>query len=127
MKSKQFIRFGNKYGNKRQTIDGINFDSKREADYYLQLKIEKKAKVILDFERQVSFELRAWCPCDGHDETECKRNFRKIGTHRVDFLVTHLNGSKEVREVKGFATDLWDYKRKTFEANYPDIPYKVIR
>lgn len=118
LKKRQVIWFSNKYGNTRQTVDGINFDSKREANYYLQLKIEKKAKLILDFERQVSFELRAWCP-DG--------SYKKVGTHRVDFVVTFHNGTKEIREVKGFATDLWDYKRKITEANYPEIPYKVIR
>jgi hypothetical protein len=118
VKARQFIRFGNKYGNKRQTIDGISFDSKREADYYLELKMQKKAKIIKDFERQVSVELRAWHPDKG---------FVKVGTHLVDFLVTMPDGTKEFREVKGFATDLWKYKMKITEANYPGIQYKVIR
>lgn len=114
MKSKNFINFRQKkYKNATCFVDGIRFDSRREADYYGQLKIEKKAKLIKDFERQVSFELRC-------------NNFL-ICRHVVDFLVTNLDGSYEVREVKGFATDLWAIKKKLFEATYPEIPYKVIR
>lgn len=122
MKAKQFINFRSKYGNKRQTIDGISFDSKKEADYYLHLKLMKKAGQIKDFKRQVSFDLFAWV-----DNNAMPNQREKIGTHRVDFLVENTDGSQEVREVKGFATSLWDYKRKVFEANYPEIPYMVIR
>lgn len=122
MKRSQFIFHRPKYGNIKQTVDGISFDSKKEADYYVQLKIEKKAKLIMDFERQVSFELRAWQPSKftGH-------GYSIIGRHVVDFLITNLDGSKEIREVKGYATPLWDYKRKVFESNYPDIKYRVVR
>ena len=114
MKSRNMIYFRpKKYGNKTCFVDGIRFDSRREADYYGQLKIEKKAKMILAFERQIEFDLIV----NGH----------KICAHRVDFYVTVSPGKKEVREVKGFATDVWNLKRKLFEALYPEIPYKVIR
>ena len=102
-----------KYGNKTCFVDGIRFDSRREADYYGQLKIEKRACLILDFERQVEFELAV--------------NGQKICSHRVDFFVTLPGGIKEVREVKGYATPEWNLKRKLFEALYPKINYKVIR
>ena len=122
MKSKQFIRFQNKYKNVRQTIDGINFDSKKEADYYLQLKIEKKARLIKDFERQVSFELRGWT-ANAQKEVGIA-----VCRHIVDFYVTLKDGTKEVREVKSYGTmtDVWKLKHKLFEANYPDIPYRII-
>jgi len=120
MKSKNFINFKpSKYSNTSCTVDGYRFDSRREADYYGQLRIEKRARpaLIKDFERQVSFELYAWTP-DGKV---------KVCAHIVDFLVTLLDGTKEVREVKGYATETWNLKRKLFEANYPDIPYKVVK
>ncbi len=107
-----------KYNNVTCFVDGIRFDSRREADYYGQLKIEKRAKLIKDFQRQVEFDLYAW---DGVSFG------KRVCAHRVDFLVTMPDGKKEVREVKGFATDIWDLKRKMFEANYPHIPYKVIK
>lgn len=113
MKASQRIFFRpKKYGNCSCTVDGIRFDSRREADYYGQLKIEQRAGLILNFERQVTFELAV--------------NGKKICAHRVDFLVHYRGGRREVREVKGFATAEWDIKRKLFEAIYPEIPYKVI-
>lgn len=116
MREKNYIPFRrNKYRNQTCTVDGIHFNSRREADYYGQLKIEKRSRpaLIKDFERQVSFELRC------NDILICR--------HIVDFLITKLDGSYEVREVKGFATDVWQIKRKLFEANYPNIPYKVVK
>lgn len=114
MKRSQLIYFKpKKYGNSTCFVDGIRFDSRREADYYGQLKIELRAKLIKKFDRQVQFDLVV--------------NGLKICAHRVDFLVTILDGSEEVREVKGFATAEWDIKRKLFEALYPEIQYKVIR
>ena len=39
------------------TIDGITFDSKKEANRYFELKMLEKAGVIADLERQVKFVL----------------------------------------------------------------------
>jgi hypothetical protein len=114
MKSKNMIYFKpRKYKNVTCFVDGIRFDSRREADYYGQLKIEKKAGLIKEFERQVLFGLKV--------------NGDNICAHRVDFLVTLKDGSLEVREVKGFETNEWNIKRKLFESLYPNIPYKVIK
>lgn len=113
MKQKNFIDFRpKKYGNSTCFVDGIRFDSRREADYYGQLKMEQRAKLIKSFERQVTFDLVV--------------NGKRICGHRVDFLVLLNDGSQEVREVKGYATAEWDLKRKIFEATQ-DIPYKVIK
>jgi len=128
MKAKQFIPFSYrrsrmKYKNETQTVDGITFQKKKEAAYYSQLKIEKRCGLIKSFERQVAFDLYAI----HYVETPELYNAVRVCSHIVDFIVTRKDGSKEVREVKGFATDIWDLKRKLFEANYPDLPYKVIR
>lgn len=120
MKTKNYIYFKpKKYKNVNCIADGYRFDSRREADYYGQLKMEKRAGLILDFERQVEFPLFAWVPMNFERQEVCR--------HRVDFLVTLPDFRKEVREVKGFATDIWNLKRKLFEANYPEIEYKVVR
>ena len=37
-----------KYGNKKYEVDGIKFDSKREANRYRELKVFEKAKLIKD-------------------------------------------------------------------------------
>ena len=123
MKVRNFIfAKRNKYNAQTQTVDGIHFHSKGEARYYQQLKIEKRAGLIKDFERQVSFELFAY-----YGKPQTGRLRVEVCRHIVDFLITLSDGSQEVREFKGFATSTWDLKRKIFEANYPEIPYKVVR
>ena len=113
-----------KYGNKTCFVDGIRFDSRREADYYGQLKIEKRAKLILDFDRQVAFNLYGW-----RDDLRGGTFARvRVCSHIVDFLVEMPDGKKVVREVKSYGTmtDVWKIKHKLFEVNYPEIPYEVI-
>ena len=46
-----------KYHNKKTIIDGIKFDSKKEADYYIKLKMLEKAGKIKDLRLQVEFVL----------------------------------------------------------------------
>lgn len=46
-----------KYGNKRLTIDGVTWDSKREYQRWLVLRQAEKDGVISDLERQPKFEL----------------------------------------------------------------------
>ena len=131
MKTKNVIAFdrfkrsgASKYNASTQVVDGIAFHSRKEAGYYQQLKLEVRTKLIKDFKRQVAFDLFAFCPLD---HTFVNGTPVRVCRHDVDFLVTLPDGSQEVREVKGFATAEWDLKRKIFEANYPNIPYKVIR
>ena len=39
----------NKYSNKKVVLDGITFDSKAEAKYYLHLKEQQEKEAILFF------------------------------------------------------------------------------
>ena len=47
----------NKYHNKKTVIDGIKFDSEKEGNYYLKLKMLEKAGKIRDLRLQVPFVL----------------------------------------------------------------------
>ena len=47
----------NKYHARKTTIDGIVFDSKKEAERYMQLKLMAKAGIISNLQRQVKHEL----------------------------------------------------------------------
>ncbi len=49
-----------KYKNIKTVVDGITFDSKREASYWNELKLREKAGEIDHLERQVAFDL--FCP-----------------------------------------------------------------
>lgn len=46
-----------KYGNKKITVDGMLFDSKKEAQRYLELKMMQRAGMISNLELQKPYEL----------------------------------------------------------------------
>ena len=46
-----------KYGNKKTTVDGVEFDSKKEAARWQELRLLERAGKIVELERQVAFEL----------------------------------------------------------------------
>jgi len=100
-----------KFRNKRTEYNGHIYDSKGEAELAAELDIRQKAGEIKSWERQVSYKLVV------HGVVIC--------THRVDFVITHHNNTREAVEYKGYATALWKLKRKLFEAIYPNIPYTV--
>ena len=118
--NKVFWSKGNKYGAKKTVVDGITFDSKREAAYYGQLKMMKAGGLIQGFERQQKFPLFA------HNGLNPVARV-VIGKHIVDFIVVTREGGTEAHEVKGMETAIWRLKKKIFEANYPHIKYVVIK
>jgi len=103
----------NKYHAKNQIChQNHKHDSIGEANYCDTLGLMLKAREIKSYKTQVTYDLVV--------------NGKRITGHRVDFEVENNNGSIEVHEFKGFATDVWVLKRKLFIALYPDIPYKTI-
>lgn len=108
-----------KYRNIKTVVDGIEFDSKKEADYYCKLKILKQAGEIKDFELQPRYELQP--------------TFKKNGTtHRsityvADFIITNNDGTTEVVDIKGVETQVFKIKKKLFEYKYPDKSLRVIK
>ena len=114
-----YERRQNKYGAVRTVTRNGIFDSKKESAYCQDLELLKHARgpdKIKDYERQKTFELRGL-------------NGKTICTHRVDYLVTLMDGTQEVHEVKSSITMTreWAIKRKLFEDNFPQIRYIVIR
>lgn len=56
---KQLQQKGNsKYKAKKTEVDGIKFDSQKEANRYLELKLLEKQGIINDLELQARFELQ---------------------------------------------------------------------
>ena len=113
----------NKYFAKKTTIDGITFDSKKEAKRYSDLKLLEKAGKISDLEIQVPFELYAvYCAND-----------IKIGKYILDFVYWNIEAGatldkafKVYEDVKGWdkkkkkwlVTPLSAWKKKHVEAQY---------
>ena len=52
------MRRQDKYGNRKVTIDGITFDSKREMKRYCELKLLEKAGEISGLELQPEFDIQ---------------------------------------------------------------------
>lgn len=117
-----------KYRNRPAYVDGIRFDSRKEANYYKQLLLEQKAGLIEHIERQKSFPLYGVLTLEGIRLGSQSLKWAKVAEYRVDFFITLPNGTQEVREIKSPATktQVWELKRRLFETNYPEIRYKVI-
>lgn len=107
-----------KYHNKKVEIDGIVFDSKKEGNYYCELKILKMAGKVKDFELQVPFELQPKFKYEG-------KTIRAI-KYVADFVVTYPDGLKVVVDTKGFRTKDYLLKRKMLLYKYPGILFEEV-
>jgi hypothetical protein len=102
-----------KYNSKKCQWDGYDFDSKDEMLYYLLLKqrladgeiakliLQPKYELVPKFEKN-GVKSRAMC-------------------YSPDFEIWHHDGTIEVIDVKGMATQQGDMRRKLFDFYYPNI------
>lgn len=91
-----------KYRNDPQVIDGVRFDSKREAARYVELKALAKAGLISDLELQPRFPLTV--------------NGVKCGAYVADFRYRDGEGREVVEDVKGVRTPFYILKSKLVRA-----------
>jgi hypothetical protein len=92
-----------KFNATKTVLDGIRFDSKKEARYYQDLLLRQKAENgdVLFFLRQIAFYL------PGGVRYVC------------DFQVFKRDGSVSFVDVKGFKTREYMTKKKLVESLYP--------
>lgn len=88
-----------KYGNEKHEVDGIMFDSKKEANRYGELKLMLKVGIIGLLELQVPFELNPG------------------GTHSLKYIadftyIISATGEKVVEDAKGHRTREYLKKRR---------------
>lgn len=100
----------NKYRSKKVTIDGITFDSKKEANRYQELKLLARSGAITDLCRQVKFELipAQFAIVDGK-----KKCVERKCVYTADF--TYWDKEEQeliVEDTKGFRTKDYIIKRK---------------
>ena len=108
-----------KYKNRRTEVDGIEFDSLKEARRYGELKLLVKGGVIKDLELQPVFEL---IPKQKHNG----KTIRKAN-YIADFMyIDTKRGITVVEDVKGFKTDVYKLKKKMFLYKYPEYEFKEI-
>lgn len=108
-----------KYNNQKTVVDGIKFDSKKEAEYYCQLKLLKQAGEIRDIGLQQKYTLQP-----GFEKNGVK--YQPI-TYIADFVITNNDGTTEVVDIKGVETQVFKIKKKLFEYMYPDLNLKVVK
>jgi len=104
-------RLISKYHARPCVIDGIRFDSTKEAKRYGELKILERVGKIRGLVLQPRFSLNTW----HGDHSQCP----KVGEYRADFqYVDIVSGAMVVEDVKGFKTPLYRWKKKHVEAQY---------
>lgn len=97
-----------KYGNTKVEVDGIEFDSKREAKRYCELTLLQRAGQITDLQLQREFEL---IPAqyetferygkNGQRLQDGKRCIEKSCVYKADFTYMK-DGQLVVEDVKGY-------------------------
>lgn len=109
-----------KYGNKKITVDGMTFDSKREYKRYCELKLLERGGYISDLKFQQKFVL---IPEQREDSTEVYQKGKNKGklkpekviekecSYIADFVYTE-DGKTVVEDTKGFRTKDYIIKRK---------------
>lgn len=110
----------NKFNAKKIVIDGITFDSKREAKHYGFLKLQKKAinpkDRVSEIKRQVRFNIVI--------------NGKHICYYKLDFMVIYADGHIEYHDPKnphrkGAAYSYFNLKKKLVEAQH-GITIKLV-
>ena len=107
-----YIRYaGNKYGNIKTVVDGIKFDSKKEANRYQELKVLKSIGKIENLKLQPRYELQPKYRING-------RNIRNL-EYKADFeYIDKKTGEIITEDVKGMKTPVYKIKKKLFEYKY---------
>lgn len=117
-----------KYGNRKAVIDGITFDSKKEAQRYTELKLLEKAGKITGLQLQREIEL---IPAQreytneiyekGPNKGRCKpgKLLERKCSYVADFVYWDLeNNCMVVEDAKGMRTKEYIIKRKLMLYEY---------
>ena len=113
MKYRQY--YPGKYGNKKTTVDGIVFDSMKEAKRYRELSLMQHSGMIQDLEMQVKFVL---IPAQREPDRIGKKGgiykgkvIERECSYIADFVYKE-NGKTVVEDTKGMRTKDYILKRK---------------
>ncbi len=93
-----------KYGNKKKVINGLTFDSTKEARRYQDLELQQRSRYITDLRRQVKFPVNV--------------NGVFICDWFADFTYRDRDGKLMVEDTKGIKTDEYRLKKKLVQAIY---------
>lgn len=108
---------GHKYNATKTEVDGITFDSKKEANEYANLRMLERAGVITGLVLQPRFELEP-----PFTDNEGKRH---RGEYYVADFAYQQDGQTIVVDVKGYPTAHYKSKAKRFRAKYSEYRYII--
>jgi len=111
------VRTG-KYNARKTIVDGITFDSRKEANYYCELKLLRRGGQVRSIECQVPFEL-----VPGF---RYKKKYIRPITYVADFRVEYSDGHVEIVDVKGYKTKEYLLKKKMLLYKYPEIDFREV-
>ena len=112
MRNRHYFQGGKmKYGNTKYQVDGMLFDSKKEANRWYELAMLSRAKEIMQLQRQKPFELIPTRYYDGVCVRGCK--------YVADFYYYDVQKKCHVAEdIKGYPTPEYILKKKLFLEKY---------
>ena len=113
-------RNGTKYNAQKCVVDGITFDSRKEANRYCELKLLERGHVITDLRLQVEFIL---IPNQYRTEERYGKNGRRLKDKQIllerkccyiaDFVyVDNRTGETVVEDAKGIRVEPYQVKKK---------------
>lgn len=102
-----------KYNNCKTVVNGISFDSKREAERYMELQYLLNERKIQALKCHPVYLLQEAFDRDG-------KRHRKI-EYEADFeYIDQATGKTIVEDVKGWKTEIYKIKKKLFLKNLPE-------
>lgn len=103
-----------KFGNRKTVVDGITFDSAKEARRWQQLRLEERAGNIRDLKRQVPFPITS---TNSHNGARVA-----VAKYFADFTYWRIQPDGDelyvVEDAKGVRTDVFNLKKKLVEQEH---------
>lgn len=108
----------NKYHNKKTVVDGIKFDSAKEANRYKVLKYMEEQGEIAELHLQPKYVLQ-----EGF--TNATWGKQRPIIYKADFEY-RKDDKTIVEDVKGMKTQVYKIKKKMFLLKYPNVIFKEV-
>ena len=99
-----------KYHNQKTTVDGVTFDSKKEANSFIELNLLVKAGIVRSFMLQPEFTYTVRYSANN-------KNFEVQRKYIADFQVNY-DDHTDFEDVKGVRTAEYKRKKKIVEKLY---------
>lgn len=124
-----------KYNAHKTIVDGIEFDSRKEAKRYKELKALESAGVIHRLSLQVPFELipaiyeqtrEVYTKGINKGQPKQGRCIERAVTYIADFVYQEQSGRWVVEDTKGFRTKEYIIKRKLMRYLHSEYDFREV-